>query len=510
MKDRFEDRLNECLEALLSGRWTLEECLVRYPEGAARLRPLLLTALRLGETLAAEPGEAFRQAARERFLVVTGQRLREALAAEPRPSFVEAARQRFLLAAQRLLPVGEGRGWRLRLPGLLPPVPTWQRVPVAATALAMALLVSFFAFSTYAVATSGDVLPGDWQYPIKRGTERVRLTFAFSEGAHRAVELDVLEERLWEVEALAAKGRPIGEAELGRLRGETASLVEKIDVSSWEAEDVRRVTEITTRQEQVLTEVEPLVEPEARDELEEAQAVSREGRDRAIQALAVLEPTEGEQPSGVVPEEPTATATGEPEASPTVSPTAEAEEPSDTQVPPTAVPPTEVPPTPVPPPESVPGRVVRSPAPDDDTAGLEWVYVVVDRLSLRVPSVASGWFLSGLQFGRDGTAPAPLLLRAMNFTGTSIVVIHTRSGDAWWYVFDGEMFQEVVLRSTLDGQVREVDAAWLRLAYPNQAEVILHILESIEIAPPPTPTPTPTPTETSVPTATAEPEGGAE
>jgi hypothetical protein len=125
--------------------------------------------------------------------------------------------------------------------------------------------------------------------------------------------------------------------------------------------------------------------------------------------------------------------------------------------------------------------------------------VVVDRLTLRVPSVASGWFLAGLLFDRDGTALAPRLLRAMNSTGTSIVVIHTRSGDAWWYVFDGAVFQQVVLRSTLNGQVQEVDPAWLRLAYPSQAEVVLHIVESIELAPPPTPTPTPT--ETPVPAA---------
>lgn len=455
--------------------------------------------------LVAEPRQAFRHAARERFLVATGQRLREALAMEPRPSFVAMARQRFLLAAQRLLPVSGGRGWRMRLPGLIPPVPAWQRAPLTVAALAMALLVSLFGFSTYTVATSGDALPGDWQYPVKRATERVRLTFAFSEGAHRAVELSILEERVWEVETLAAKGRQIGEPELDRLRGGTVSLVEKIDVSSWEAEDVQRVTELTTRQEEVLTEVEPLVKPEARDELEEAQVVSREGKDRAIQALALLQPPEEAQPAGVVPEEePTATATGSPKPSPTVSPTAEAEEASATPVSVTPVPPTEVPPTPVLPPEPMPERVVRKPASDDHTAGVEWLYLVTDRLSLRVPSVASGWLFPGLHFDDDDTALVPSLLRVMNFAGTSIVVVHTRSGDAWWYVFDGEVFQEVVLRTTLDGEVQEVDAAWLRLNYPNQAELILHILESIEIAPPPTPTPTLTPTGAVLPTAIPE------
>lgn len=501
MKDRFEERLDRCLEAVLSGRWTVEDCLLRYPQDATRLRPLLLAALRLREALASEPRPEFREAARERFLVATGQRLREALAVEPRPSFVEAARQRFLLAARRMLAAREGRRWSLPRPVLPTPGAAWLRVPAPVAAAAAVALVSFFAFSTYAVATSGDALPGEWQYPIKRATERARLALAFSDDSRRDVRLDIAWERLWEVEALASRGHPIGEAELGRMTGETASLVEDIDTTSWKVEDVRRVSELAERQETVLAQVEPLVKPEARQVLEEAETVSREAKERVIQALAVLEAPKGE-PAGVLPGEPTATA--EPEGTATAEATASAT-PSPTE--PTgeegaAPAPTATPtPTPVPPLEPVPGRVVRGPAPDDHTAGLEWMQLVVDRLSLRVPSASAGWFLAGLQFGRDDTASAPSLLRLMNISGTSIVVVETDSGDVWWYVFDGQLFQEVTLRRLLpDGGVEIVDASSLRSVYPGQAEIILHLLESIDLAPP-TPTPTATPEATSTPVA---------
>ncbi|MBI5287494.1 MAG: hypothetical protein HY873_00810, partial [Chloroflexi bacterium] len=77
--DRFEEQLHECLQALIEGRWDLDECLRRYPEHAASLRPQLLVSLALMESGAVSPRTAWASRARERFLVASGQRLEEAL-----------------------------------------------------------------------------------------------------------------------------------------------------------------------------------------------------------------------------------------------------------------------------------------------------------------------------------------------------------------------------------------------------------------------------------------------
>ena len=41
MRQRFEDILAECLEAVTAGQRTIEECLALYPQWSDRLEPLL-------------------------------------------------------------------------------------------------------------------------------------------------------------------------------------------------------------------------------------------------------------------------------------------------------------------------------------------------------------------------------------------------------------------------------------------------------------------------------------
>ena len=67
--NEYEARLSECLDALLAGRWDIDECLRRYPQHADALRPALLTALASQRAFAgARPHPAFARDARERFL----------------------------------------------------------------------------------------------------------------------------------------------------------------------------------------------------------------------------------------------------------------------------------------------------------------------------------------------------------------------------------------------------------------------------------------------------------
>ena len=485
MRDRFQERWNECLEALTSGQRTLEECLAMYPQEAARLEPLLRTALRLRETLSVEPRSEFAAAARQRFVVSSGQGLMEALRAGPRPSFVRAARERFLAAAQRMVVAGQGRGWRASLPqwgaGL-------YRHP--ATAALAAVLFLFLGFGGFAVTTSGDALPGDWNYSVKRATENVRLTFAFSEGARRDLNIELAGERLYEIQGLADKGRPIGGGLLNDLKGETDSLVSNLDKSDWDSGKVREVGELAQQQQQVLAQVELLVKADAQDELAEARAVSQKASVKAAQAyaLALFDEKSGKGEKTDAADEPEEEATEAPSVA--GAPTEEGGTPS----PQTA--------TPVPEDESM--AVIEPGTPlEEGAAGVVWDRVVIDRFSVEVPSEASGWRLAGFGFGADNTAPAPDLLRITNAGGTAMIVINPRNGDTFWYQYKGGLFDEFIVRVVVGDQVWQADLDAMRGFYAAYADIVLHIVETIDIAPPPTPTPPPTETPTPLPVETA-------
>src|SRR4029077_12487807 len=139
------------------------------------------------------PRPEFASAARERFLVATGQRLQEAMESEPEPTFFAAARVRFLMAAQRMK-LAE----RVKQPRRIPVFGT----PFRAVATGLASVAVFLSFSTYTVATGCAALPGDWNYPVKLQTERVRLALAFSDDSERSIRLDIAEERVSEIERL--------------------------------------------------------------------------------------------------------------------------------------------------------------------------------------------------------------------------------------------------------------------------------------------------------------------
>lgn len=60
----FDQVLENCLGNLANGSLTLDECLLRYPEHATQLRPLLLTVSRLARGRQVTPSPAFKSRAR--------------------------------------------------------------------------------------------------------------------------------------------------------------------------------------------------------------------------------------------------------------------------------------------------------------------------------------------------------------------------------------------------------------------------------------------------------------
>ena len=65
---RLADALEDCLEAVATGRVKVAECPSRYPDLAAELRPLLCVCQRLHEALNVDPSPFYLKAAREGFL----------------------------------------------------------------------------------------------------------------------------------------------------------------------------------------------------------------------------------------------------------------------------------------------------------------------------------------------------------------------------------------------------------------------------------------------------------
>lgn len=479
-KDSFEERLNKCLEALAGGEHSLEECLAMFPEDAERLEPLLRTASLLSDRLATEPRQEFVAAARRRFLRVTADSLQESLQVRPQPSFVTDAKQRFMAAARTAFASRTVR--RLQ--------PAFRM----AAATAGAAFLMFAGVGSFAITTSGDAVPGDWRYPVKRASEDVRLAFARDPDSRNDLRMEFAGERLSEIEKLAANGETIGGGVISDLNGETNSLMENLDSADSDADDAVKVAELALRQQEVLRAVEPLVASSAQDELAAARATSSEAMLKAAQAyaLALLEEREAIKSPSVVgvaeTEVPGPTAT--PDASGTTEPTSEAVPTEE----PTAGPMAAVTP--------IPGSVVVVPLEDDDGA---WELLVIDRFSVELPSETSGWRLLDLTFGPENVAKAPVVLRLTNADGTAIIGINPKTGDVFWYQYRDGLFYEFVVRVATGDGVWIADDEALRAFGATNEPIVSRIINSIVIAPPPTPTPTPTVTATPTPTSTPLP-----
>lgn len=179
MTDSLSLALADCLEALDRGE-TIAQCLARHPARRDELAELLAAA----------------------------QQLRAASNAAPSREFQHVARARLL---NRLAP-------RARLNGLAPVTPgdslrsTWQTLSdsfrrPAMRWIAMLLVVTTMLGAAGAAYASGEALPGDGLYPVKRALEAARLALAFNSAEALDLRLQFANRRAAEAQALAALGR---------------------------------------------------------------------------------------------------------------------------------------------------------------------------------------------------------------------------------------------------------------------------------------------------------------
>ena len=479
--NEFEARLSECLEALREGRSDIDECLRRYPEHAVELRPHLLAASKLmaayGEPT---PSEKFARDARERFLVASGERLQEAFDVEPSPSFFVAARVRFLAAAHQMRMArqgGESRIARLFQPH------------ARAMASAAAVLIAALSFSTYTVASADNSLPGDWQYPVKLQTERVRLALAFSDGSKRGVKLDIAEERAREIEQLTRRGRIIGPGVLDRLAEQTKPLVDDAG-ADWNTSDVARLHTLAEREQVALKQAEPHIDPTAHEELAQARDVSEEA---VVRSDSILVARPDALPRVVTPSVPLAALT---EATSTPEPVTETATPEASSTASSSTPETTLTATPT------PAGVRVDETPEDASGAVSWIRLAAARFTTLIPSQADGWTISGMDVAA-GPAPVPSLIKLTNVNGTSLITFNVKTGNMYWFIARGGRFDEIQMRVQRDdGQIVVADADYLHLVYGDSATIPLYVMEHIEVAPEPTATPQREPSATPPATTT--------
>ncbi len=180
----FNNILDECLERILVNGETIEQCLERYPEYAAELKPLLLTATATNEAIVdVTPSPEFKARARYQ--------LRVEMAGS------DIKKKRFFLAWQ----------------------PRWAAVLV--TVLAVVLLGG----GTVLAADSDNTIPGNPLYAVKLATENVRLALTSSDVAKAELYAALVDRRTSEIEQLMKRGKTeLAQRTVARLKSHLANI----------------------------------------------------------------------------------------------------------------------------------------------------------------------------------------------------------------------------------------------------------------------------------------------
>ena len=163
---QFDSILDECLERVLIKEETIEQCLASYPEQAAELEPLLVTAMLAKKASAIEPSSEFRERARYQFRAA----LQE----------METKRERRFF----------GFGWQ----------PRWATVVVA--------VLIFILAGGGTVAAAGNSMPDEALYQVKLATETARLALTPSVMGKAEFYVKMIDKRVNEIVKMAEKGKP--------------------------------------------------------------------------------------------------------------------------------------------------------------------------------------------------------------------------------------------------------------------------------------------------------------
>jgi hypothetical protein len=175
MNKEFNEALQSCLDLIRGGRESIDSVVARYPEYTDELRAQLEIAMWLSSASAA---------------------------LEPRPGFVSASRRRLVSRIQQenqpvvVAPLT----WGERLQNFL----SVQKV--APVAFVFVLMLALFVSGTV-VSASQKSLPGDDLYSVKLTLEQIALATSLDEKNDAELQIQYVENRLDEVQALMVEER---------------------------------------------------------------------------------------------------------------------------------------------------------------------------------------------------------------------------------------------------------------------------------------------------------------
>ncbi len=250
-----EDILANCIDEVLAGKCTVEDCLAKYSQLGDELRPLLKIALSI-----------------------------QSEAVTPSPEFRQRARKRLIEAIQPAVAPAERRG--LDIFGWLRPLARRTAVAIVVAAL----LVGGGA-TAYAAQES---MPDEVLYPVKVATENARLAVTPSDVGKAELHIAFAERRVQEMAEMGRRG------EAGEIPGLAVALdyhleqasdlmemasAEGVDVSGLEVSLAESATQQLGALEGTLDEV----PEEAKSAIAQALETSGEDYSAAIEAVAGVE-----------------------------------------------------------------------------------------------------------------------------------------------------------------------------------------------------------------------------
>lgn len=264
----MKEVLDKCIDHIMAGSRTIEECLAEHPSFSEELKPFLELALELKE----QPAVTMTRGAKTRI----------------RRGIMEG------INAERTA----RRPWWERMVGPIFGKAIRRGHAFAGAAIALLLIVALTGAGI--VHASQGSIPGDTLYPVKRGVERARLSSASNDRGRAKLHLTFADQRVEEIVGVADRDR---ETELEGLLGdytqelEAASQVAGTDPGGTEAEGggmreevLASVQEATSRHIQVLERALECAPAQAQPGLGRALEASRRGQERASAALGHLGP----------------------------------------------------------------------------------------------------------------------------------------------------------------------------------------------------------------------------
>ncbi|MBI4733700.1 MAG: hypothetical protein HY779_02605 [Rubrobacteridae bacterium] len=173
MKRDIQEILDECVESMINGKATLDECIHRLDKGLrSEVEPMLFAVNRIVSDADVKPDQQRKAAGKDRLLAAVEQKRWE--------SGIERAA---LLTGPTRMEMRKKSPRRLMM--------------------RLALVTGFMmALSSVTVAMANESLPGSPLYPVKRAVENAKIGLTFDEGNKKLLYMQVAENRMEELEKL--------------------------------------------------------------------------------------------------------------------------------------------------------------------------------------------------------------------------------------------------------------------------------------------------------------------